>query len=147
MKYSLVNGERRVAAKGLSGVCPGCSNVTISRCGPVKVNHWAHKSQCECDHWWENETEWHRTWKSHFLIECQEVPLKAEDGEWHFADVKTVHGWVLEFQNSPISDSERNSRNAFYKSVVWIVNGDRLKRDKNRFFKALELGIKINDKP
>lgn len=147
MKFSLVNGERREAEKGLSGVCIGCGHPTIPRCGPVKVRHWAHKSQCKCDHWWENETEWHRTWKNHFPIECQEVRLRAENGEWHFADVKTAHGWVLEFQNSPITNEERNARNAFYRTIVWVVNGSRLKRDKNQFFKAIENGMRICDSP
>lgn len=147
MKFSLVNGERREAEKGLSGVCMGCGHPTIPKCGTVKVRHWAHKSQCKCDQWWENETEWHRKWKNHFPIECQEVRLRAEDGEWHFADVKTGQGWVLEFQNSPISNEERNSRNSFYRTIVWIVNGGRLKRDKNQFFKAIENGMRICDTP
>jgi competence protein CoiA len=147
MKYSLVNGERREAEKGLSGICIGCEQPMVPKCGLVKVKHWAHKSKCKCDHWWENETEWHRNWKDHFPDECQEVRLRAENGEWHFADVRTAQGWVLEFQNSPISDEERDARNAFYRTIVWVVNGSRLKRDRDRFFKTIENGIKICDNP
>lgn len=147
MKYSLVDGERREAVKGLSGECVGCGLETIARCGPIKVNHWAHKAKCNCDHWWENETEWHREWKNNFPVNFQEVRHRAEDGEWHFADVKTTQGWTLEFQNSPISAEERESRNAFYKRIVWIVNGLRLKRDGAQFFRAIERGTRICENP
>lgn len=147
MKFSLVNGERREAEKGLSGICVGCEQATISKCGQIKIAHWAHKSRCNCDHWWENETEWHRTWKNHFPSKIQEIRHKSDSGEWHIADVKTAHGWVLEFQNSPISIEERDARNAFYMTIVWIVNGTRLKRDKDRFFKSLESGMRISKNP
>jgi len=147
MRFATVDGEKREAEKGLSGICIGCDQPVIPKCGRIKVKHWAHKSSCECDHWWENETEWHREWKNHFAANCQEVRLQAEDGEWHFADVKTAQGWVLEFQNSPISNEERNIRNAFYRTIVWVVNGNRLKRDRERFFKAIERGPRICDNP
>lgn len=147
MKFSLVNGERREAEKGLLGSCIGCGQQMIAKCGQIKVKHWAHKSKCQCDHWWENETEWHRKWKNHFPVECQEGRFQAENGEWHIADVKTLQGWVLEFQNSPISIEERESRDAFYKKIVWVVNSTRLKRDKGQFFKFLEDGIKLCENP
>lgn len=143
MKFALVNGERREAAKGLTGICIGCEQPMIPKCGPVKVKHWAHKSKCMCDHWWESETEWHRSWKNRFPIEFQEIRHRAESGEWHIADVKTAQGWVLEFQNSPISVEERNARTSFYRTVSWVVNGVRLQRDRDQFFKALKNGRAI----
>lgn len=143
MRYSLVDGERREAEKGLLGKCIGCERPMIPKCGPFKVRHWAHKSQCECDHWWEPETEWHRKWKGLFPPEWQEIRHKADNGEWHIADVKTAQGWILEFQNSPITAEERDARVAFYRRIVWIVNGNRFKRDSDQFFKSVEEGIKI----
>ncbi|MCB0386828.1 MAG: hypothetical protein KDD43_15645, partial [Bdellovibrionales bacterium] len=89
MKYSMVDGERREAEKGLVGSCVGCGGPMTPKCGPKKVPHWAHRSLTKCDHWWENETPWHRDWKNNFPAECQEIRHKAEDGEWHIADVKT----------------------------------------------------------
>lgn len=147
MKFSIVNGERREAEKGLLGICIGCGEATIPKCGTIKVWHWAHKSSCNCDHWWENETEWHRSWKNSFPSIYQEIRHRAESGEWHIADVKTAQNWVLEFQNSPISLEERDARNAFYRTVTWIVNGSRLTRDRVKFFKDVENGIKICDQP
>jgi competence protein CoiA len=139
MKFSLVNGERREAEKGLPGKCIGCGQPTIPKCGPIKVKHWAHKSKCECDHWWENETEWHRSWKNNFPVECQEIRHKAEDGEWHIADVKTKEGHVLEFQHSFLNSEERLARNNFYGSnLVWIVDGLKRKNDLLRFRLLLE---------
>lgn len=134
MKFSLVNGERREAEKGLAGICIGCGLPTIPKCGPIKVRHWAHKSKSECDHWWENETEWHRAWKNNFPGECQEFRQKADDGEWHIADVKTKQGHFLEFQHSFLNPEERLARNNFYgNNLVWIVDGLKRKNDLSRF--------------
>lgn len=147
MKYSLVNGERREAEKGLLGACIGCEQPMISKCGTIKINHWAHRSKCECDHWWENETEWHRAWKGHFPIDCQEVVHKADDGEIHIADVKTPKGWVIEFQHSAIKPEERLARSEFYEKLVWVVDGTRRLRDKAQFLEALEHGREIYHQP
>ncbi|MCC7404856.1 MAG: hypothetical protein IT288_10710 [Bdellovibrionales bacterium] len=147
MRFAIVNGEKREAEKGLAGICIGCAMPMLPVCGVKRQKHWRHKVDCECDHWWENETDWHREWKNCFPSDCQEIRHQAENGEWHIADVKTAQGWVLEFQNSPISLEERDARNTFYRTIVWIVNGARLKRDKEQFFKALEQGIKVCENP
>lgn len=134
MRFSIVNGEKREAQKGLIGICIGCDQPVIPKCGPIKIHHWAHKSQCECDHWWENETEWHRSWKNNFPIECQEIRHRAEDGEWHIADVKTKQGNILEFQHSLLNPEERLARNNFYgNDLVWVVDGLRREKDKSQF--------------
>jgi competence protein CoiA len=52
------------------------------------------------------------------------------------ADVRTEHGLVIEFQHSHINPRERTSRENFYKSIVWIADGTRLKSDIPRFLKA-----------
>lgn len=137
MKFAIVEGERKEAQKGIVGECIGCSHPMTPKCGEKKVHHWAHKTNKPCDHWWEPETQWHRDWKNKFLLEWQEKRHLAEDGEMHIADVKTDKDWVLEFQNSPITPSERNSRNAFYAKLMWVVNGLKRKRDQIRFQEAL----------
>lgn len=104
-----------------------------------KVNHWAHKGIRNCDPWWENETEWHREWKSNFLDDWQEVILTDETtGEKHIADIRSSYGLVIEFQHSHIDPIERTKREKFYKKMVWIVDGTRLKRDYPRFLKGKE---------
>lgn len=139
MKFALVNGERTEPAPGLIGSCTGCGNPTIAKCGNIKVHHWAHKSKLECDPWWENETEWHRSLKEHFPEPWQEVVHRADNGEFHRADVKTAKGWVIEIQYSAIHSDERSSRNTFYQKLVWIVYGPRRKRDPVQFFQSLKL--------
>ena len=90
-----------------------------------------------CDPWWENEKPWHREWKEQFPKEWQEVIHTDENGERHIADVKTDHGYVIEFQHSPIKLEERQSREAFYKKMVWVIDGTRRSRDKNKFIDLL----------
>jgi hypothetical protein len=129
MQFALVNGIKTQAMPGGKGICPCCESETIAKCGKYKIWHWSHKSQKNCDSWWENETEWHRQWKSYFPIENQEVVHKDIDsGEKHIADVKTFNGMVIEFQNSPINVEELKARENFYKRVIWIVNGEHFKK-------------------
>lgn len=137
MKLALINGDKSEATKGARGFCPSCGSELIARCGEVKVNHWAHKGN-HCDPWWENETEWHRSWKSKFPIEWQEVVRFDENGEKHIADVKTGSGYVLEFQHSYLNPEERRSRNAFYSKLVWVVDGARRITDRSQFQKILK---------
>jgi len=108
----------------------------VARCGEVRVWHWAHKGRLACDPWGENETEWHRAWKNQFPDDWQEIVHHAEDGERHIADVKTHDGWVIEFQHSSIRPDERRSREAFYQSLIWVVDGMRRGRDAVQFSRA-----------
>lgn len=146
MRLAIVNGERREPDKGLLGECIGCGNPMIPKCGPLKIWHWAHKSECECDHWWENETEWHRAWKNHFPKENQEIRQKDEiTGEWHIADVKTTRDYILEFQHSFLNSLERQSRNKFYGGkLVWIVDGLNRQKDKSQFDLFLKNAVPIH---
>lgn len=136
MKYALNNGARIEASKGTRGICPCCGSELIARCGDIKIHHWAHKSSC--DPWWEPETEWHRSWKNKFPVDFQEVSFSDPNtGEKHFADIKTNHGVVIEFQHSHIDPNERSARENFYKEMIWVVDGTRLKRDYSRFVNGI----------
>jgi competence protein CoiA len=137
MKFALVNNARVEATKGAEATCPNCGSKLIAKCGEMRMSHWAHKGERNCDPWWEPETEWHRRWKNAFSIEWQENALFDErTGEKHIADVRTADGLILEFQHSAIAQKERTSREQFYKSMAWIVDGSRLKRDRPRFLKG-----------
>ena len=138
MKYALVNQQKLEAQPNLIGSCLGCDKPMVAKCGETNIWHWAHKGKRICDNWWENETKWHRNWKSHFPIEWQEVIQHAENGEKHIADVKTDQELVLEFQHSHIKPEERLAREAFYKKMLWIVDGTRRLRDKAKFFDEIE---------
>jgi len=138
MKFATLDGNKTEAFKGGRGICPSCNSELIAKCGDVKINHWAHKGVGNCDAWWENETEWHRNWKNNFPKEWQEIVQFDGKGEKHIADVKTEKGWVLEFQHSYIAPEERNSRNAFYTKLVWVIDGIRRKTDRIQFQKIIE---------
>jgi hypothetical protein len=143
MKLALVDGKRHEATKGAIGLCQICGSELIAKCGEIKVHHWSHKSKRNCDQWWENESEWHRSWKNNFPLKWQEIVHHGGDGEKHIADVKTQDGWTLEFQHSFLKTEERLSRNAFYRKLVWVVDGTRRKTDKKQFRRVLEEGSKL----
>lgn len=144
MKFAIVDGKRVEAAPGLKGTCILCETDVIARCGKIRIWHWAHKTIQSCDHWWEPKTEWHRSWQDLFPLDWQEVVHRSKTGEKHIADVKTAREWVLEIQYSALRPEERQARNEFYPKLVWIVNGTRRKNDQEKFFRALNAGIRIH---
>jgi hypothetical protein len=123
VQYALVESQRRQAFPGGHGICPECGAATVAKCGPRVIHHWAHAGRKDCDPWWENETAWHREWKNRFPEECREISYRADDGEVHRADIVTSTGIVIEVQHSPMNDAERISREAFYKNLVWVIDG------------------------
>jgi hypothetical protein len=135
MHFALIDNVRVEATPNLKGaVCPVCSQPVIAKCGNQRIFHWAHRSLKNCDNWWEPETGWHRSWKNRFPQEWQEVVMfDSKTGEKHVADVRTIHNLVLEFQHSHMEPQERVARESFYKNMIWIVDGTRLKRDYPRF--------------
>ncbi len=141
MKYALVNGEKATASKGVKGFCRYCGSELIAKCGEVKVHHWAHKGKLNCDSWWENETDWHRTWKNYFPEDWQEVIHKDKNGDRHIADVETPEEWVIEFQHSYLNPEERRSRIAFYSKLVWVVDGTKRALDAPQFEKLLNAAV------
>lgn len=139
MRFAIIDNTLVEAESGLKGFCPGCSQPVIAKCGKQRIHHWAHANNRMCDSWWEPETEWHRSWKNNFPVEWQEVFLPNElTGEKHIADVRSTHGFVIEFQHSYIDHQERSSRENFYRDMVWVVDATRLKRDYPRFLKGKE---------
>ncbi len=136
MKFALVNEIKTEPHPTLKGKCPACGAEMIPKCGDIKVHHWAHNRGRICDPWWENETSWHRDWKNQFPVDWQEVPCKDENGVIHIADVKRPDGFYIEFQNSPISKDEVESRNQYYKNLVWVLNGCRSSVDQEKMSSA-----------
>lgn len=145
MRFALVDNELTEAKPELKGICPGCSQPVIARCGIQRIHHWAHSRKVMCDNWWEPETQWHRSWKNNYPVEWQEIFLPDEKtGEKHIADVRTAHDLVIEFQHSHLDPKERHSREKFYGNMIWVVDGTRLKRDYLRFSKGSEKFIRTN---
>jgi competence protein CoiA len=95
----------------------------VAKCGPRVIHHWAHAGTRNCDPWWENETQWHREWKSRFPENCREINHVAPVGEIHRADIRTPTGIYIEIQHSSMTDAESQAREAFYGNLVWVVDG------------------------
>jgi len=143
MKFALINGQRHEAQPGLEGTCTIHGHPMVAKCGEFRAWHWAHKGRLSCDPWWENETDWHRNWKGQFPQGWQEVVHEAEGGEKHIADVKTKHGWIIEFQHSHINPEELRSRDVFYKRLIWVVDGTRRKKDAMQFLESWNSGMPV----
>jgi len=129
MKYAFLGSDRAEATPQAKALCMYCGKPMIAKCGTRVVWHWAHKGRLYCDSWWENETDWHRSWKNAFPESWQEVVHEdSATGERHIADVKTPTGLIVEFQHSNISQEEKSQRDAFYKSIIWIVDVSHWKK-------------------
>lgn len=149
MRLALVNNELSEAQPGLKGICPLCAENVSTKCGPQRIHHWYHPTKENCDSWAEKETEWHIGWKRNFPIEWHECPMRdLVIGERHFADVRTPHGLVLEFQHSALNPQERISREQFYKNMIWIADGSRRIRDFTRFVRGFaDNNCKLSNAP
>lgn len=122
-------GDRIVALPGESAICPTCDEKVVAKCGEIKVWHWAHEANSDCDPWSEPESEWHIGWKSLFPEPFREVVLPP-----HRADIKTDTGVVLELQHSALSPAEIYDREKFYGDMIWII-------DSEPFIKNLSLEV------
>lgn len=123
MIWAIKNDKRIKAKPKLKAVCPLCKKKVISKCGEIKIWHWAHKSRNECDSFCEPESEWHLNWKKNFPKKQQEVIIKKED-KYHIADIKTKTGLVIELQHSIISQKQIRKREEFYKDMIWLLDGN-----------------------
>ena len=117
MRYALVNGVRQLPEKGIWGECPCCGQTAISKCGPLVVHHWAHKSGADCDTWSEPIGPWHLEWQGCVSPGCVEVVIGP-----HRADIVGKDSRVIELQHSPIAAEAIAAREAFYGDMVWLFD-------------------------
>jgi hypothetical protein len=112
------DGTRRVQPSPNSRArCPSCLGAVLSKCGNVVCWHWAHEAVDDCDEWAKGETAWHRDWKERFPEEWREVVVGC-----HRADIRTPDGMTVEFQASPISDTDIQARERHYGRVIWVFD-------------------------
>lgn len=130
------HGNKIKAQPGVKAICPCCESEVVSKCGQVKIWHWAHTSKRECDPWYVGESDWHLGWKSLFPPENVEVVIER-NGKKHRADVLLNNGEVIEFQHSSISITELQERNDFYGTVHWVF-------DARKAFESCRLVISDN---
>jgi hypothetical protein len=131
MLYAILSGEKIEGVPNSRAKCQLCEEEVFSKCGEIKVWHWAHKANESCDGWYEPETEWHRQWKMIFGKDNSEVIIK-KDGIKHIADILTKNEVVIELQNSPIQKPIVRRREQFYgEKMLWVINGERFKSNFN----------------
>ena len=146
--YDENNLRTKPIYSGQKAICPFCGDILIGKCGDIYVKHWQHSNEKICDSWKEHETYWHRNWKSKFPIDWQEVIIE-KGGVKHIADIKTLNEFVIEFQNSSISESTIKLREKFYEKMIWVINAksfqNNFKRRSVVITKLQKLEIKSKD--
>lgn len=130
MLYAWAGDQKRApVAKGERTTCRDCGGPLTAVMPVENTPHWRHKAG-DCDPWSEPEGPWHLGWKKLFDMSCREIGLRDPvTRELHRADVLVGSGTsiatVLELQHSPISEDERNAREAFYRRehrMFWLVH-------------------------
>ncbi|MBK9480365.1 MAG: hypothetical protein IPN99_16255 [Bacteroidetes bacterium] len=124
MNYALVDNIKVEPTPKQKAKCICCGKDVISRCGELKIWHWAHTVNENCDSWYEQETQWHRDWKKIFGKNNSEVIFNRNNKK-HIADIFTFGKIVIELQNSPISTFTIKEREKFYgEKMLWLINSD-----------------------
>lgn len=112
-----------VAVKGENYICPYCKENLILRQGSSVAWHFAHRPDSNCKETGEM-CDWHLRMQSYFSPQYREIYIE-KDGVVHRADV-LKDGFVIEFQHSPISYEDFNTRNKFYVTlgyrVIWVFD-------------------------
>jgi len=89
----------------------------ISKCGQLRVHHWAHTAGSDCDPWHEGPGPWHREWQDCVQVEHVEVVMGP-----HIADIVGFGNCVIELQHSPISVDDIAAHEEFYRNMVWVFD-------------------------
>jgi competence protein CoiA len=125
MIWALKNNERIKAIPKEKANCPLCNEEVIAKCGEIKIWHCSHKSNKDCDDWYEPETEWHINWKNEFPKEQQEIIIGK-----HRADIKTRTGNIIELQSSMLSYDKIKEREKFYgEKLIWLLNSKTIAKN------------------
>lgn len=125
MFYEWIGNEyRQPRTTGERTICRCCGGELIAVVPHDNHPHWRHRAG-DCDPWSEPEGAWHLGWKERFPLISREIPMIDEaTQERHRADV-FHNGTIVELQHSPISEKERDLRDAFYTvrgRMFWLVH-------------------------
>lgn len=134
MFTALDSNNQRVYAdtveKGTSCFCQACGEPMRIRRGSKRRTHFSHFPQSECVYSLDRDykSEWHVRMQDYFPREVQERRfIDDKTGEVHIADVFIDDSnTVLEFQHSPISVEEFQSRTYFHlnngRRIAWFFD-------------------------
>lgn len=115
--------------RGMKGICPYCEKPLVTKCGFIKLHHFAHKPGAECvsNKYHDGISDWHIEWQ--YMIDYPmpgvnvEVPLNNKEYQKR-ADLVTPSGYIIEFQKSPLPLEERLLREKHYQNMIWVVHED-----------------------
>lgn len=127
MLYALINNKKvRPKHTGERAACPFTGSEMISKCGDIKIHHWAYKVAPEGFKYKSKDTNWYLEWKSKFDPKICEIMYTDKEGNKHIADIddgKTV----IQFQQTFLKNEEIIEKELFYSSInknfIWVVDG------------------------
>ncbi|MBI9065190.1 MAG: hypothetical protein JEZ14_24615 [Marinilabiliaceae bacterium] len=123
MLWAIVNNNKEFAIPKLKGSCPMCEREVFSKCGNIKIWHWAHHKGESCEKWYEPDADWHLHWKTTFGKENSEIVIKNND-EKHLADIYTKTDVIIELQSNSLKHEEiEEKENFFGERMIWLING------------------------
>src|SRR2546430_2031996 len=107
MLYARSNGRKIKASPGETGICPECDNRVVTKCGEIRIWHWAHRAHFD---WPMNkgETDWHLAWKDLMEPDWTEVKVGGRRADIIAWGEKGLT--VIELQHSSISIGEIRDR-------------------------------------
>lgn len=120
--------------------CPVCGGNLIYKCGKIKIPHFAHEKDCECNYtFYENETKEHALGKV-LLYKWLKVQPNVENVQLESYIPETKQRpdlyfesegvrYVIEYQCSPILKSEYEERHELYKLNeiidIWVFGVEK----------------------
>ena len=126
MIYGITNsGERVLATKNTEATCPHCKINLISKCGNIKVHHWAHKDAKDCPYA-GGMTKWHYDW----LINFDNRLSEGWKIEYFFDSIRfdaynPAKKQAIEFQRIIDLDYMANKINICQNTgikLLWVIN-------------------------
>lgn len=127
--------------------CPACGCELVQKRGNINAHHFAHRAGKECDSWYTGKlSPWHLKMQHHFPKRTQEIVVwDKENTEYHVADVLLQNAnkkYIVEFQHSPISQSEFLARSQFYidcgYQIIWVFDFCECKTPKKIYISDTE---------
>lgn len=114
---------RQPLISGETGQCTYCDTPMIGHHGPIRIHHWAHRPNNDCDPWTEPESDWHLDWKRHARLTGFDVEQTIKRGDTtHRADIVTADGLVIELQHNYLDAVQIQQREAFYGRMIWVYD-------------------------
>ncbi len=117
--------------------CPICHAEVQLKKGEINAPYFAHLMGTCSDTWNYDMSEWHKKMQGFFPKEYREVVVKLKNCK-HRADI-LINNIVVEFQQSPISITEFDERNAFFKNagyrLAWVFDFSKQYRNENIYCK------------